>query len=232
MLKALAIQLDLPYYDRLPINDIDPGLVDSIPIQFCRDNMLLPIARDDFNVTVAVSDPLNLFPIDDLRLILSTNINMIVCPPTVIENSINRVFERASDASQKVLDELNVDGVGEAGDLEETKDLLESSDDEKPIIRLVNSVLARAVKERASDIHIEPMENEVLVRFRIDGNLQDKTQIPKRHAGSLASRIKIIGKLNIAEKRIPQDGRIAIKVAEKISTFVFQFFQLLMAREL
>ena len=215
MLKALAIQLDLPYYDRLPINDIDPGLVDSIPIQFCRDNMLLPIARDDFNVTVAVSDPLNLFPIDDLRLILSTNINMIVCPPSIIENSINRVFERASDASQKVLDELNVDGVGEAGDLEETKDLLESSDDEKPIIRLVNSVLARAVKERASDIHIEPMENEVLVRFRIDGNLQDKTQIPKRHAGSLASRIKIIGKLNIAEKRIPQDGRIAIKVAGK-----------------
>ena len=116
---------------------------------------------------------------------------------------------------RRYLDELNVDGVGEAGDLEETKDLLESSDDEKPIIRLVNSVLARAVKERASDIHIEPMENEVLVRFRIDGNLQDKTQIPKRHAGSLASRIKIIGKLNIAEKSIPQDGRIAIKVAGK-----------------
>jgi general secretion pathway protein E len=215
MLKALALQLDLPYYDRLPINDIDPSLVDSIPIQFCRDNKILPIARDDFNVTVVVSDPLNIFPLDDLRLILSTNINMIVSSPSVIENSINRVFERANDASQKVLDELNVDEASGDEDLEETRDLLESSDDEKPIIRLVNSLLARAVKERASDIHIEPMENEVLVRFRIDGMLQDKTQIPKRHASSLASRIKIIGKLNIAEKRVPQDGRIPIKVAGK-----------------
>lgn len=215
MLKALALQLDLPYYDRLPINDIDPALVDHIPIQFCRDHLILPIARDDFNVTVVVSDPLNIFPLDDLRLILSTNINMIVSPPSIIENSINRVFERANDASQKVLDELNVDETGTEEDLEETRDLLESSDDEKPIIRLVNSLLARAVKERASDIHIEPLENEVLVRFRIDGTLQDKTAIPKRHGGSLASRIKIIGKLNIAEKRVPQDGRISIKMAGK-----------------
>ena len=215
MLRALAMQLDLPYYDRLPINDIDPMLVDNIPIQFCRDNKILPIARDDFNVTVVVADPLNIHPLDDLRLILSTNINMIVSPPSVIENSINRVFERANDASQKVLDELNVGDVGDDHDLEETRDLLESSDDEKPIIRLVNSLLARAVKERASDIHIEPLENEVLVRFRIDGMLQDKTQIQKRHAGSLASRIKVIGKLDIAEKRLPQDGRISIKVAGK-----------------
>lgn len=215
MLKALAYQLDLPYYERLPINDIDPILVENIPIQFCRDNKILPIARDDFNVTVVASDPLNIFPLDDLRLILSTNINMIISPPSVIENSINRVFERANDASQKVLDELNVDESAGEADFEETRDLLESSDDEKPIIRLVNSLLARAVKEKASDIHIEPLENEVLVRFRIDGMLQDRTQIPRRHAGSLASRIKIIGKLNIAEKRVPQDGRISIKVAGK-----------------
>ena len=87
---------------------------------------------------------------------------MIVCPPSIIENGINRVFERASDASQKVLDELNVDGVGEAGDLEETKDLLESSDDEKPIIRLVNSVLARAVKGKELQISIS---NQWKMRF-------------------------------------------------------------------
>lgn len=215
MLRALAMQLDLPYYDRLPLNDIDPSLVDNIPIHFCRDNKILPIARDDFNVTVVVADPLNIHPLDDLRLILSTNINMIVSSPSIIENAINRVFERANDASQKVLDELNVGDVGEDEDLEETRDLLESSDDEKPIIRLVNSLLARAVKERASDIHIEPSENEMLVRFRIDGVLQDKTQVHRRHAGSVASRIKVIGKLDIAEKRVPQDGRISIKVAGK-----------------
>ncbi len=215
MLRALAMQLDLPYYDRLPLNDIDPTLVDNIPIQFCRDNKILPIARDDFNVTVVVADPLNIHPLDDLRLILSTNINMIVSAPAIIENAINRVFERANDASQKVLDELSVGDVGDEEDLEQTRDLLESSDDEKPIIRLVNSLLARAVKERASDIHIEPSEQEMQVRFRIDGMLQDKTQVHRRHAGSVASRIKVIGKLDIAEKRVPQDGRISIKVAGK-----------------
>lgn len=217
MLKALAYQLDLPYYEKLPINDIDPSLVDNIPIQFARDNLILPIARDDFNVTVAVADPLNIFPMDDLRLILSTNINMIVCSPSVINHSINRVYERSNDASQKVIDELNVPeiGSGEEDDLEETRDLLESSDDEKPIIRLVNGLLSRAVKERASDIHIEPYETEIVVRFRIDGTLHDTMQLNKRHLGSVVSRIKIIGKLNIAEKRIPQDGRISIKVAGK-----------------
>jgi general secretion pathway protein E len=215
MLHALAVQLDLPFYDRLPTNDIDPSLIDNVPIGFCKENRILPIARDDFNVTVAVADPLNIFPLDDLRLILSTNINMIVSSPRVIEASINRVFERANDASQKVMEELSVPEAGEDDDLEETRDLLESTDDEKPIIRLVNGLLARAVKERASDIHIEPFENEILVRFRVDGMLQDKMQIPRRHSGSLASRIKIIGKLNIAEKRLPQDGRIAIKVAGK-----------------
>ena len=139
MLKALSFQLDLPYYSRLPINDIDPALVDSIPINFCRDNKILPVARDDFNVTVAVADPLNIFPLDDLRLILSTNINMIVSSPAVIESSINRVYERSNDASQKVIDELNVpQEISVEEDLEETRDLLESSDDEKPIIRLVH----------------------------------------------------------------------------------------------
>ncbi|MDE3269204.1 MAG: type II secretion system ATPase GspE [Pseudomonadota bacterium] len=215
MLRALSIQLNLPYYDRLPVNDIDPSLVEDIPIQFCRDNQLLPVAKDSRDVSIAVSDPLNLAPIDDLRLILSTNINLIVCSPTVILNSINRVYERSNDASQKVIDELSDPEDGEVTSLEETRDLLESSDDEKPIIRLVNGLLARAVKERASDIHIEPYENDIVVRFRVDGSLQDKMQLPKRHAGSLASRIKIIGKLNIAEKRVPQDGRISIRVAGK-----------------
>jgi general secretion pathway protein E len=214
MLRALAYQLDLPYYARLPVHDIDATLVDNIPINFCRDNKILPVAKDDFNVTVAVADPLNIFPIDDLRLILSININMIVSPPAVIDNSINRVFERSNDASQKVLEDLN-EPETVTDDLEETRDLLESSDDEAPVIRLVNGLLANAVKEGASDIHIEPYENEIMVRFRIDGTLQDKMQIPKRHASMLATRIKIIGKLNIAEKRIPQDGRIGFRVAGK-----------------
>ncbi len=214
MLRALARQLELPYYEKLPISEIDPSLVENIPIQFSRDHLILPIARDEFNVTVAVADPLNIFPLDDLRLILSTNINIVISSPAAIANAINRVYEKSHDASEKVIDELNVPDAS-LDDLEETKDLLESTDDEKPIIRLVNGLLSRSVKERASDIHIEPYENEIVVRFRLDGVLHDKMQLPKRHLNSLVSRIKIIGKLNIAEKRIPQDGRISIKVAGK-----------------
>lgn len=214
VLKALAIQLDLPFYDSLPINELDPSLVANIPIQFCRDNLILPIAKDEFNVTLAVSDPLNIFPMDDLRLILSSNINIVVCPSSLITVCINRVYEKAQDASQKVIDELNVPGDG-SEDLEDAKDLLEATDDEKPIIRLVNSLLSRSVKEGASDIHIEPYDTDVLVRFRVDGTLHETMQIPKRHLNSVVSRIKIIGKLNIAEKRIPQDGRISVKVAGK-----------------
>src|SRR3989338_498492 len=214
MLRALARQLELPYYEKLPISEIDPSLVENIPIQFSRDNLILPIARDEFNVTVAVADPLNIFPLDDLRLILSTNINIVISSPASISNAINRVYEKSHDASERVIDELNVPDDA-LDDLEETRDLLESTDDEKPIIRLVNGLLSRSVKERASDIHIEPYENDIVVRFRLDGVLHDKMQLPKRHLGSIVSRIKIIGKLNIAEKRIPQDGRISIKVAGK-----------------
>ena len=213
MLKAVALQLDLPYYDKLPVNEIDPELIKDIPIQFSRDNLILPIARDAFNVTVAVGDPLNIFPMDDLRLILSTNINMVVSSPAIINAAINRVYERLQDTSQKVLSELT--DIEEGEDLEETRDLLESTDDEKPIIRLVNGLLSRAVKDKASDIHVEPYENEIVVRFRIDGTLHDTMQLPKRHMNSIVSRIKIIGKLNIAEKRVPQDGRISVKVAGK-----------------
>ena len=108
ILRALAHQLDLPYYHRLPVNDIDPALVDSIPIQFCRDNKILPVARDDFSVTVAVADPLNIFPLDDLRLIITSNISMVVSSSSQIENAINRVYERSNDSSQKVMEELNV----------------------------------------------------------------------------------------------------------------------------
>ena len=214
--KTIAKQLDLKYYDRLPYDHIDPLLVSDIPMQYCKENFIVPVAKDSFNITIAVSDPLNLYPVDDLRLIFSSNINMIVCVPSVIIGAINRVYERSSDASQKVLDELSVPDDGDVGDLEETaRDLLESSDDEKPIIRLVNSLLARAVKENASDIHIEPYETDIAVRMRVDGLLRDAMRVPKRAHGSLVSRVKIIGRLNIAEKRIPQDGRIGIKVAGK-----------------
>lgn len=212
MLKALAYQLNLPFYEKLPVNEIDPSLVDGISMTYCRDNAIIPISKDDFGVTVAVADPLNLFALDDLRLVLSTNINVVVSPPSLIRHCINKVYERANNAFQKVLDDKGQDDLGE---LEETRDLLEVSEDEKPVVRQVYQFLTRAVKEGASDIHIEPYENEIAVRLRIDGVLRDIDTVQKRWANSIASVIKIIGKLDIAEKRLPQDSRFAIRVAGK-----------------
>src|SRR6476620_4914695 len=117
-----------------------------------------------------------------------------------------------NEAEQLVGEVASQDLQSLAHELEEPQDLLDV-DDEAPIIRLVNSLLFRAAKERASDIHIEPMERELLVRFRIDGVLQEIIKPPKRYQNSIVSRVKVMGQLNIAEKRLPQDGRIRIKLA-------------------
>ncbi len=137
-----------------------------------------------------------------------------MAPNDIILNSINRVYERSSDSTQSVIEDLE-DDISDFEDLEDTKDLLDADDDEAPIIRLVHSLLFKAVKDRASDIHVEPYEKELVVRFRIDGQLYDVLSPPKRHHNAIVSRVKIMGKLNIAEKRIPQDGRIPIRAAGK-----------------
>jgi general secretion pathway protein E len=138
-----------------------------------------------------------------------------VAPPSVVLDAINAVYDRAADEHEKLMEDLEEgDLESVAHELEEPTDLLDA-DDEAPIIRLVNSLLFRAVKERASDIHINPEEKDISVRYRIDGVLREVIRPPKRYQASIASRIKIMGGLNIAEKRLPQDGRIRIKLAGK-----------------
>ncbi len=132
---------------------------------------------------------------------------------STIVDAINSVYDRAINEAEQLVGEMEASDLDTlAHELEEPTDLLEA-DDEAPIIRLVNSLLFRAAKERASDIHIEPMERELIVRFRVDGVLQEVIKPPKRYQNSIISRVKVMGQLNIAEKRLPQDGRIRIKLA-------------------
>ena len=132
---------------------------------------------------------------------------------TTIIDAINGVYDRSVNEAEELVDEMQQEDLDSlAHELEEPQDLLDA-DDEAPIIRLVNSLLFRAAKERASDIHIEPMERELIVRFRVDGVLQEIIKPPKRYQNSIISRVKIMSQLNIAEKRLPQDGRIRIKLA-------------------
>ncbi|ADO70986.1 type II secretion system ATPase GspE [Stigmatella aurantiaca] len=211
--KALGTQLDLPFLQRIFVDEVDPELVKKVPINFAKQAKLLPLALEDETVIIAVADPLDTAVLDNARLLLGQNISPRIALGSTIVDAINAVYDRSINEAEQLVDEMEeADLDSLAHELEEPKDLLDT-DDEAPVIRLVNSILFRAAKERASDIHIEPMERELLVRFRVDGVLQEVIKPPKRYQNSIVSRVKVMGQLNIAEKRLPQDGRIRIKLA-------------------
>ncbi|CAM4471252.1 type II secretion system ATPase GspE [Corallococcus exiguus] len=212
--RALGHQLDLPYLQRIFAEEVDADLVKRIPINFARQTQLLPLSMEGDEVVLAVADPLDTTALDHARLLLGQGIQPRIALASTIVDTINSVYDRSVNEAEALVDEMETteDLDSLAHELEEPKDLLDA-DDEAPVIRLVNSVLFRAAKERASDIHIEPMERELLVRFRIDGVLQEVIKPPKRYQNSIIARVKVMGQLNIAEKRLPQDGRIRIKLA-------------------
>ena len=216
VLKALAAQLELPYQMRLAPDEISPELVKLVPINFAKQARLMPLRVEtdgDAHALVAVADPLDSSALDSVRLLLGASISPVLVPSQAILDCINSVYDRAANEAEQLVGDLEAGDLDMvAHELEEPQDLLDSSD-EAPIIRLVNSLLFRAAKERASDIHIEPQEKDIGVRFRVDGVLQEVIRPPKRFQNSIASRVKIMGGLNIAEKRLPQDGRIRVKLA-------------------
>jgi general secretion pathway protein E len=212
--QALAAQLDLPFASRISVEHVDVELARAVPINFAKQSRLLPLRREEGSVVVAVADPLDTPALDHARMLVGASLLPVVASAGAIVDAINAVYDRALNEAEQLVGEMeaqdDLDSV--AHELEEPQDLLEA-DDEAPIIRLVNSLLFRAAKERASDIHIEPMERDLIVRFRIDGVLNEVIKPPKRYQNSIVSRVKVMGQLNIAEKRLPQDGRIRIKLA-------------------
>jgi general secretion pathway protein E len=211
--KALGHQLDLPYLARIFTEEVDAELVKRIPINFAKQAHILPLSMEGDAVAVAVADPLDTSALDHVRLLLGQSISQRIALASTVTDAINSVYDRSVNEAEQLVDEMETTDLDSiAHELEEPTDLLDVSD-EAPVIRLVNSVLFRAAKERASDIHIEPMERELLVRFRVDGVLQEVIKPPKRYQNAIVSRVKVMGQLNIAEKRLPQDGRIRIKLA-------------------
>jgi general secretion pathway protein E len=216
VLRALAVQLDLPFLARIEPETVPPELAKKVPINFAKQARVIPLGPQGDAVRVAVADPLDTAAQDSLAMLLGAPLAPEVVPPQAVLDAINAVYERAEDEHEKLMEDLETEDLESvAHELEEPTDLLDAGDEEAPIIRLVNSLLFRAVKERASDIHINPEEKDISVRYRIDGVLRDVIRPPKRFQASIASRIKIMGGLNIAEKRLPQDGRIRIKIAGK-----------------
>ena len=214
LVRALSTQLELPLLEEIDAEAIDPKIVADLSLSYARQNVALPLELHEHSLTLVVGDPLNTFVVDDMRVLFGVEVKVQLAAESVVLRAIHRVFDRRAAADQVVDDLAEADVGGIAVDLEDqVKDILDEGDDEAPIIRLVNSVLNQAIKDRASDIHIEPYEKTIAFRFRKDGVLKEIVRAPKKFQASIASRIKIMGNLNIAEKRLPQDGRIRIKIA-------------------
>lgn len=226
---SLADRFGLPFRETLPPGDIDPGLVARVPIAWARRWACLPLANDaDGALEIALADPREVEVAADLRALFQRPVRPIVIPGTVILEAINAAYDSAQGTAEAVMDDIETEALDEvAHELEEPRDLLDA-DDEAPIIRLVNSLLFQALKDRASDIHIEPFERELAIRFRIDGILYDILKPPRRYHPTTAARVKILAGLDIAEKRLPQDGRFRFRAAGRdvdvrVSTVPTQF---------
>jgi general secretion pathway protein E len=216
VLEGLGVQFGLPFWPSLPTQDLKTDFPHQVQIQFLKKYRMVPVFRDQ-TPFIAVNDPLAFQPLDDLRLALGWNgVQTVLAPRVAIVSAINLAYDMSSDSAEQVIEGMHEeeDSALLLSEIEDTGDLLDETSD-APIIRLVNLMLSQAVKARASDIHIEPYQNTFKIRYRVDGILYDKLTPPKRIQSTLVSRIKIMAKLNIAEKRLPQDGRIEIRIADK-----------------
>ncbi|HEU0264390.1 MAG TPA: ATPase, T2SS/T4P/T4SS family, partial [Geobacterales bacterium] len=208
----MAERLDIAYGEELP-GEVDLALLARLPLSFARSRSLLPLRSEGGKLLVACGDPLDLSARDELTLLYGLPVSPLVVPTAVVREAINRHYERLSGSARDVMEELKGEELSEiASELAQPRDLLDLAD-EAPVIRLLNSILFQAVKERGSDIHLEPFERELEVRFRIDGLLCRVLTPPKVVQEPLISRVKILAGLNIAEKRLPQDGRFKVVVA-------------------
>ena len=211
--KALSMQLDLEFLPTLP-TDIDTNFTERIPIQFLKKFKMIPMAGEDGNAVV-VNDPFMYQAQDELCQLLEwDNAKTVMAPLSAILNTINFSYDISRDSAEEVIQDLHDDPDSIISEIEETGDLLDDTS-AAPVIKLVNLMFSQAIRAGASDIHIEPFKNRVAVRQRIDGILYDMFTPPSHIQAALVSRIKVMAKLNIAEKRLPQDGRTEIRIADK-----------------
>lgn len=217
VIVALARQLDYPFMEKIEVDDVDLTLIENMQLGYARENHVLPLNIKNGYVLVATDDPLNVEVLDEVRFLVGHEVLPVLVARTPLMSSINSAFDRKSRNLGGGLDGLDeAENPHNEDTAIDINDLLDASDDdEAPVIRFVNSLFVQAVRERASDIHIEPGEKEIVVRFRVDGVLKEVASPPKRFHASVSTRVKIMAGLNIAEKRLPQDGRIRIKMAGK-----------------
>jgi type IV pilus assembly protein PilB len=221
ILLALSHDLNIPLIN-LSKYSVDPSVIDLIPKEISRHYRILPISKMGPTITIAVSDPLNIFAIDDIKSLTGFDVRLVLAEDASINTAIEQYYGKHT---RKEIEEM-VKKMGEPEFLAAQQDIsgmnpeeLIKLTQEMPIVRATNMILSEAVRLKASDVLIEPMENETRVRYRIDGLLQTARDIPKKLHEAIISRIKVMSELNIAERRLPQDGRFKLKVKNKFVDF-------------
>lgn len=216
VMRALAQEHGYDYVDLSEVV-IPPSVVELVPESVARENAILPMNEEDGALKVIISDPMDFETLDKLRFILNRKVEIALAPRESIVDAINRHYGLTEgESADSMLQEFTDTAI----DFTETEETAATSDEavdetSAPIVRLVHLIITEAVQLRASDIHIEPFENRVRVRYRIDGVLQERDSPPKRLLGAILSRLKILAKIDIAERRRTQDGRIKVTVGEK-----------------
>jgi len=215
LLEILSEHFGLPLWLNLPMESINIDFTQNLSIQYLKRNKIVPLITAN-QAVIAVNDPSNFQPVDDLRQILKQpDLPVVLSTQDAITAAINMAYDMSRASAKDYFEEISESETDDLiSKIDETADLLDETSD-APIIKLVNLILSGALKDRASDIHIEPYSGNLKIRYRIDGILYDILTLPRRIESPLVSRVKIMSKLNIAEKRLPQDGRIEIKIADR-----------------
>jgi general secretion pathway protein E len=208
---ALADQLDLPLASAADFPEL-PLLEERLSAKFLRDAQAVPLREDDEELALAIADPTDSFVLNAVQMASGKRVRAYIAAPNEIDAALERLYGGGKSSMGQIVDNIQSrDEEQDLGDVEHLKDLAS----EAPVIRLVNLVLTKALESRASDIHIEPMENQLIVRYRIDGVLHEVESPPRRLSAAIISRVKIMASLDIAERRLPQDGRIKLRVQGK-----------------
>jgi type IV pilus assembly protein PilB len=211
--KFLSTQYRVPAID-LNAVEIDAELARLVSREVCERHTIVPVARSGASVTVAMADPTNLNAIDDIKFLTGYNVDVVVAAESAIQQTIERVYSQqtAADYEEMLAEFADEDVEVALGDDDVNVLQLEKEAEGAPVVRLVNAILLSAIQKGASDIHLEAYEKKLRVRYRIDGVLQSEMEPPMKMKNALVSRVKIMSQLDIAERRLPQDGRIKLKL--------------------
>ena len=220
--KMLARQFRMPAVD-LSRFEVDPKIVKMIPSDIALKHLVLPLKKEGRTLTVAMADPTNMGVIDDLKFVTRYDIFPVIAGEYTLRTAIDKYYEQVDAQLDVLLKEMGEDGATDELEIlqeqEESELAGAAMADDAPVVKLINAILTDAVKRGASDIHVEPFEHEIRVRYRIDGELEEVMKPPMKLKAALTSRIKIMSSLNIAERRVPQDGRIKLKMGKRVIDF-------------